>query len=257
MLKALDKKVERKPRTGRGRSLFTEVIGPCFLLILLSTTHGEDHSTAKIPTRISSMPEPLHVYALCQNEWVNGNVNNHAEVELRDGASFGPVIADADVSVNGIGLSFDRKKQAYAGDVGKLEQWQRIPIRIETRDGRSIEGYVGVVFMVEFVKPSPWAAATAAHPLPLRWAYSEGSMHTVELLAWKENVETLSQEVAGNSTTFDIRRVSPNLQAGDVVHFQVVPFRTGDYEFKGNTTKRSKAEFFTTAVVSVKIAGVL
>jgi len=40
-----------------------------------------------------------------------------------------------------------------------------------------------------------------------------------------------------------------------LVQIQIYPPRTSSYEFDGYTTRRSKAECVTTAVVSVKIAG--
>lgn len=233
----------KKLRTTCGSGLPAIIFGLCIVLIFF------------FARSLHSRSEPLHVYCLCQNQWVNGQVTNHAEVELRDGTSFGPVITDAEVSVNEQRLSFDQDAQSYQGSIGEVEQWQRIPISIRTRDGRTIRGYAAVVFLVEFAEPIPWAEASLSHPLPLKWEYSEGSMHTVDLLAWKENEEPQSHEVAGNSTTIDLRRISTNLRNGDVVHIQVLPFRTSNYELDGYITKRSKAEFLTTAVISVKIVG--
>ncbi len=206
-------------------------------------------------TYVSSMSKPIHVYCLCQNQWVNGQVKNLAEVELRDGTSFGPVVADADVLVNGKRLAFDWDTQAYEGSMGKVEQWQRIPIKIATRDGRTITGYVAVVFLVEFVIPRPWTEVPPSLPLPLKWEYSEGSMHTVVLVIRKDDEELRSFEIPGNSTTIDFRQLRANLQKDDVVHIQIYPPWTSNYDFQGYTTKRSKAEFVTTAVISVKITG--
>jgi len=206
-------------------------------------------------TYVSSISKPIHVYCLCQNQWVNGQVKNLAEVELRDGTSFGPVIANAEVLVNGQRLSFDQDAQIYQGSLGKVEQWQRIPINITTHDGRTITGYVAVVFLVKFVEPRPWAEVPLSLPLPVKWEYSEGSMHTVDLLIRKDDEDLRSLEIPGNSTTLDFKQLRTNLKEDDVVHIQVYPFRTSNYEFEGHTTQRSKAEFFSTAVVSVKIGG--
>jgi hypothetical protein len=77
----------------------------------------------------------------------------------------------------------------------------------------------------------------------------------VDLVIRKDDEELRSFEIPGNSTTMDFRQLRTNLQKGDVVHIQIYPPRTSNYEFEGYTTRRSKAEFVTTAVISVKIAG--
>jgi hypothetical protein len=157
----------RLPPTAAGTIL---LLGILSVVLPVKTLTPENH------TYVSSMSKPIHVYCLCRNQWVNGQVKNLAEVELRDGTSFGPVIADAEVLVNGQRLAFDLDTQAYEGSMGEVEQWQRIPINIETRDGRSISGYVAVVFLVEFVKPRPWTEVPLARPLPVKWEYSEKTM---------------------------------------------------------------------------------
>ena len=52
----------------------------------------------------------IHVYCECYNSWKNGRVENFADVDLRDGTSFGPVLFGATVEVNGQKLAFDEEE---------------------------------------------------------------------------------------------------------------------------------------------------
>lgn len=130
---------------------------------------------------VPDVSKRVHVYCECHNEWTNGNVENFAQVELRDETSFGPVLLDATVEVNGQRLAFDDDTQTYKGAIGKVEQWQEIPIRIQTRDNRKVLGHVVVVFVVQFTDPKVRATVPSSQVLPVSWKYSEGSMHTVDL----------------------------------------------------------------------------
>jgi hypothetical protein len=118
----------------------------------------------------------IHVYCECHNRWINGRIENFASVELRSGTSFGPVLSEATVEVNGRKLAFDDQTQTYSGDINRVEQWQEIPIRIQTRDGRKVRGHVAVVFMVQFTEPKPSARVSTDRGFPVSWKYSEGSM---------------------------------------------------------------------------------
>jgi len=229
-------------------------MGPILLLGILLAVLPAKSPIPENPRDAVPVSNPIYVYCLVQNQWVNGQVENLAEVELRDGRTSGPVIAAADVEVNGHKLRFDPDTSAFRGTIGEIEQWQRIPLDIHTRDGRAITGYVAVVFLVEFVEPGPWAEVPLSLPLPVKWEYSEKSMHTVDLVVWKDDEELSSTEVRGNSTSVDFSELRSSLEQDDVVHIQIYPPRTSNYEFEGNTTRRSKAEYVTTAVISVKIA---
>jgi hypothetical protein len=100
----------------------------------------------------SAVSKRVHVYCECHNEWTNGRIENFARVELRDRTSFGPVLSGATVEVNGQKLAFDDDTQTFKGSIGKVEQWQEIPIRVQTQDNRKVRGHVGVLFMVRFQK---------------------------------------------------------------------------------------------------------
>lgn len=140
----------------------------------------------------------VHVLCECHNEWTNGHVENFAQVELRDGTSFGPVLLDATVEVNGQKLAFDNETQTFKGDIGKVEQWQEIPIRIQTQDNRKMQGHVVAVFMVQFSEPKVRATVPTSQVLPVSWKYSEGSMHTVDLEIFGDEDEPVGIEVHGN-----------------------------------------------------------
>jgi hypothetical protein len=202
----------------------------------------------------SPASDPVHVYVLCENHWENGRVINQADVDVRDGTSFGPAISDAAVSVNEHDLSFDQDTRTYRGIIGDIEQWQRIPILIRSRDKRVIRGHIVVVFMVKIVQPAPWSSIPPSLQLPVKWEYSEGSMHTVDLVVKKNAEDLRSYEISGNSTTINFKKLGTNFQRSDVIRIQIKPFWTSNYEFEGYTTKRSKAEFVTTAVLSVKFS---
>jgi hypothetical protein len=175
-------------------------------------------------------------------------------VDLRDGTSFGPVLRDAAVEVNGQKLVFDDDSQTYRGDIGKVVQWQEIPIQIQTKDNRKVRGHVAVVFMVEFAKPKPQASVSPSRPLPVSWQYSEGSMHTVDLEVFGDEGEPVGIEVRGNHTTVDFKKLGIKVKGGKNLHFRVLPPWTSNFEFSGNLTRRSKAYFVTSATLTVLLA---
>lgn len=180
-------------------------------------------------------------------------MENQAEVELRDGTSFGSVLANSRVEVNDFSLAFNENTQTYQGLIGKLEQWQRIPIFIQVQDGRKVSGYIAVVYLVSFVEPEPHTKVPASLQLPLEWEYSEGSMHTVDLIILKNGAELRNYEIVGNSTMVNFKRLGVNLNKGDVINIEVHPPWTSNYELHGDITKKSRAEFVTTAAISVRI----
>lgn len=151
------------------------------LAIILLGCFPYDSSPPIVNQAESAVSKRIHLYCECHNKWINGQVENLASLELRDGTSFGPVLSDATVEVNGRNLAFDEKTQTYRGDIGEVEQWQEIPIRIKATDNRKVTGHVGVVFMVQFTDPKPMESVPSSEPFPVSWKYSEGSMHTVDL----------------------------------------------------------------------------
>ena len=195
----------------------------------------------------------VHVYCECFNRWNNGSVENFAQVELRDGTSFGPVLLGATVEVNGLEMAFDDETQTYRGDIGKVEQWQEIPIRIQTRDNRKIRGHVVVAFMVQFVKPKPLESVTSSNAFPVSWEYSEGSMHTVDLEVYSEEKQPVGIEVRGNHTSLDLKELGIDISEGKNFHLRVLPPWTSNHEFSGNLTRRSKAYFITSATLTLKL----
>jgi hypothetical protein len=174
-------------------------------------------------------------------------------VDLRDGTSFGPVLLDATVEVNGQELAFDDETQVYKGDIGKVEQWQEIPIRIQTRDSRKVGGHVVTVFMVQFIKPKPLATVPTSGVLPVSWQYSEGSIHTVDLEVFGDEEEPVGIEVRGNHTTVDLNKLGIKIRGGESIHLRVLPPWTSNFEFSGNLTRRSKAYFITSATLTVRL----
>ena len=202
---------------------------------------------------LSDVSKSIHVYCECHNEWTNGSVENFARVELRDGTSFGPVLSDAIIEVNGLKLAFDDDMQTYKGAIGKVEQWQEIPIRIQTLDNRKVKGHVVAVFMVQFIEPKVRATVPLSQVFPVSWKYSEGSMHTVDLEIFSDEVEPVGIEVRGNHTTVDFEKLGMNIHRGESLHLRVLPPWTSNYEFSGNLTRRSKAHFITRATLTVRL----
>ena len=196
----------------------------------------------------------VHVYCKCQNSWINGRVSNFSQVELRDGTSFGPILQNAAVEVNGRRLTFDDVTQSYKGEIGEVEQWQEIPIRIQTHDNRKVRGHVVVVFMVQFTEPKPMAVISSSLALPVSWQYSEGSMHTVDLEIFSGENEPMGIEVRGNHTSVDLKKLGIDSRDGENLHLRVIPPWTSNYEFSGNLTRKSKAYFLTTATLTVLVA---
>ena len=202
---------------------------------------------------VGDISKRIHVYCECYNSWINGHVENFAHVDLRDGTSFGPVLFDATVEVNGQKLAFDDQTQTYKGDIGNAEQWQEIPIRIQTRDSRKVRGHVVAVFMVQFIKPKPLATVASGGVLPVSWQYSEGSMHTVDLEIFGDEDEPVGIEVRGNHTSVDFQQLGLEVKGGERIHFRVLPPWTSNFEFSGNLTRRSKAYFITSATLTVRL----
>ncbi len=194
----------------------------------------------------------IHVTCKCINSWTNGKVKNLAEVELRDSTSFGPVLLGASVDVNAHQLLFDKETQIYKGSIGKVEQWQRIPLLIQTQDGRNVKGYVAVVFMVRITRPKPFATVPSNQVLPVAWEYSEGSMHTVDLEILRDKGDPVGLEVIGNKTSIDFRKLGLEVDKGETIIIRVLPPWTSNYEFSGNLTRRSKANFITEATIAIR-----
>jgi len=202
---------------------------------------------------VTDITKRVHVYCECRNNWVNGRVENSACVDLRDGTSFGPVLFDATVEVNDQKLVFDDKTQTYKGDIGKVEQWQEIPISIQTHDSRKVQGHVAVVFMVQFTEPKPLATVPLSRVLPVSWKYSEGSMHTADLEIFSDEEESVGIEVRGNHTSVDFRKLGMQLERGENLHLRVLPPWTSNFAFSGNLTRRSKAYFVASATLTVRL----
>ena len=202
---------------------------------------------------VSAASKRIHVYCECYNSWINGRVTNFAVVEIRDGTSFGPVLSDAAVEVNGQKLAFEKETQTFRGDIGTVEQWQEIPITIQTQDNRKVTGHVAVVFMVQFVEPKPMEAVFTSGPLPVSWKYSEGSMHTVDLEIFTDDGEPVGMEVRGNHTTVDFRKLDIKIDKGSSVHLRVLPPWTSNFEFSGTLTRTSKAYFITSATLTLRL----
>ena len=194
----------------------------------------------------------VHVTCKCINSWTNGRVENRAEVGLRDGTSFGPALQGAFVEVNGHQLLFDKETQIYKGSIGKVEQWQRIPLLIQTQDGRNVKGYIAVVFMVRITHPKPFATVPSNQKLPVAWEYSEGSMHTVDLEIHRDKGDPVGLEVIGNKTSIDFRKLGLEVDKGETIIIRVLPPWTSNYEFSGNLTRRSKAYFITDATIAIR-----
>jgi hypothetical protein len=202
---------------------------------------------------VTDISKRVHVYCECHNRWINGRVENFARVDLRDGTSFGPILFDATVEVNGQKLAFDSEKQIYKGNIGKVEQWQEIPIQIHTQDSREVQGYIVAVFMVRFTKPQPFTTVPLGRMLPVAWEYSEGSMHTVDLEFFSDEEEPVGIEVRGNHTTVDFNKLGIKIKGGESIHLQVLPPWTSNFEFSGNLTRRSKTYFITSATLTVRL----
>jgi hypothetical protein len=225
------------------------------LAIILLCCFLCDSSYSIVNQAVSAVSKRVHVYCECHNNWINGRVTNFAVVELRDETSFGPVLSDATVEVNSQKLAFDNATQNYRGDIGNVEQWQEIPLRIQARDGRKVTGHVGVVFMVQFAEPRPMEAVPSSGPFPVSWKYSEGSMHTIDLEIFMDEQEPVGMEVRGNHTTVDFERLGIKIGKGANIHLRVLPPWTSNYEFSGNLTRRSKAHFITSATLTARMKG--
>ncbi len=161
------------------------------------------------------------------------------------------MLSDATVEVNGRNLAFDEKTQTYRGDIGEVEQWQEIPIRIKATDNRKVTGHVGVVFMVEFANPKPKEAVPMSGPFPVSWKYSESSMHTVDLEVSAGEGKPVGIEVRGNNTLIDLKKLGIKIKEGESLHLRVFPPWTSNFEFSGNLTRRSKAQFITSATLTL------
>ncbi len=226
---------------------------PLFLTTVLLCCFPCNSSPEIFNQAVLDVSKRVHVYCECYNSWTNGRVENFAHVELRDGTSFGPVLFDATVEVNGQKLAFDDDTQTYKGDIGKMEQWQEIPIRIQTRDSRKVQGHVGVVFMVQFTKPQPFATVPLDKTLPVTWEYSEGSMHTVDLEIHRGEGEPVGLEVRGNHMTVNFNKLGIEIKRGESLQLRVLPPWTSNFEFSGNLTRRSKVYFITSASLTVRL----
>lgn len=202
---------------------------------------------------VTDISKRVHVYCECHNSWINGRVENFAHVDLRDGTSFGSVLLDATVEVNGQKLTFDDETQTYKGDIGKVEQWQEIPIRIQTQDSRKVRGHVFAVFMVQFTEPKSSATVPSNRTFPVSWKYSEGSMHTVDLEIFWDEQEPVGIEVRGNHTAIDLNKLGLKICRGENLHLRVLPPWTSNFEFSGNLTRRSKAHFITSATLTLRL----
>lgn len=223
-----------------------------FILSLLFISLAVNSRSPEAYPKTGSFPlQRLHVNCLCTNDWIDGHVKNEAEMELRESAANGPLLGNASVKVNDHELIFIEDKQIYRGNIGIIEQWQKIPIHIKTQDGRKVDGYVAVVFMVRFHEPKPFSHVPASHMLPLRWDYSEGSMHTVELLVIKDDVELKALEVPGNTITLNFKRLGLPLTKGDTFRLLVLPFWTSNSELKGSLTNSSGAHFISRASLTI------
>ncbi|MBW2218094.1 MAG: hypothetical protein JRF40_01175 [Deltaproteobacteria bacterium] len=226
------------------------IVSIILLMFLFGAAKGlSPESKTKIG---SAAPQRLHVECLCYHDWSDGRVKTEAVVKLREGTSFGPFLNDAAVRINDHALEFAEAKQIYTGAIGEIEQWQRIPILIQTSDGRKVDGYIAVVFLVQFIKPKPFASVPSSYVLPLRWDYSEGSMHTVELIILKDDIEMKALEIPGNSTALNFKRLGLPISKGDLVRILVLPPWTNNFELHGNLTKSSKAHFITRASLSIQ-----
>lgn len=203
---------------------------------------------------VPDVSKRVHVYCECHNSWINGRIENFAHVELRDGTSFGSVLFDATVEVNGHRLPFDNDSQTYKGSIGQVEQWQEIPILIQTQDKRKVRGHVVVVFMVRFTKPQPFATVPLSKMLPVAWEYSESSMHTVDLEIHTDEGEPVGLEVRGNHASLNLKRLGLKINRGERINLRVLPPWTSNYEFSGNLTRRSKAHFITSATLTLRFA---
>lgn len=224
-----------------------------FLIFLLCLSgFAKSLSFKSVGDTVSISPQSLFVNCLCYNDWIDGRVKNTAEVELRERATNGPILKNATAKINGRELVFAADEQIYQGDIGKIEQWQKIAIHIETQDGRKVDGYVAVVFLLRISEPKPFVHIPSSYILPLRWDYSEGSMHTVELLILRDNVELKSLEVPGNYTTLNFKRLGLPITKGDTIRLLILPFWTNNSELQGNLTKSSKAQFITRASVTIQ-----
>lgn len=223
------------------------------LAIILLGCFLYDSSSDIVSQAEFAVSQRIYVYCECHNSWINGRVENFAIVEVRDRTSFGPVLSGAAVEVNGRKLAFDDEMQAYRGDIGAVEQWQEIPINIQTRDKRKVTGHVGVVFMVQFADPKPLATVSSSVPLPVSWKYSEGSMHTVDLEIFMDEEEPLGMEVRGNHTTIDLKKLDIKIKEGESLHLRVLPPWTSNFEFSGNLTRTSKAYFITSATLTLRL----
>jgi hypothetical protein len=201
----------------------------------------------------TELSKRVHVYCECHNRWINDRVENFAQVELRNGTSFGPVLLGAVVEVNGLRLAFDDETQTYRGDIGELEQWQEIPILIQTQDNRKVRGHVVVVFMVQFTEPKTLESVTSSNAFPVSWKYSEGSMHTVDLEVFSEVKQPVGIEVRGNHTSLDLKQLRIKISQGESFQIRVLPPWTSNFEFSGNLTRRSKAYFITSATLTLKL----
>jgi hypothetical protein len=232
------------------KSLFGIVSIFCLLLDMAGAERIPSLETRTDPGTVNM--QRLHVYCRCYNNWHDGRITNEAEVELRDNTSYGPILKNAIVKVNGHELDFADNENIYKGSIGEIQQWQRIPIQIETQDGRKVTGYVAVVFMVFFREPKPLAQMPSSHMLPVRWDYSEGSMHTVELLILKKGEELKSLEVPGNEITLNFKRLGLSLTVGDTFQLMVLPFWTDNHELHGDLTKSSRAQLLSRASVTIR-----
>ena len=201
----------------------------------------------------SDISKRIHVYCECHNTWNDGRVKNFAHVELRNGTSFGPILLDAVVDVNGQKMIFDDQTQTSRGDIGKVEQWDEIPIGIQTQDNRKMKGHVVAVFMVQFAEPKAGAIVPSTGTFPVSWKYSEGSMHTVDLEIFSNNREPVGMEVRGNHTTIDLGNLDIKINRGENLYLRVLPPWTSNFEFSGNLTHRSKAYFITSGTLTVRL----
>ncbi len=226
-----------------------------FLLIFLSiiflwSVHSAPLSVANSHIALQTS-DRIHVICKCINSWTDGRVENRGEVELRDGTSFGPVLQEASVEVNGHQLQFDQENQTYKGPIGQVEQWQEIPLLIQTKDGRKVKGIIAVVFMIRITHPKPVAAVSSNQILQVTWDYSEGSMHTVDLEIHRVKGDPVGFEIRGNKTSIDFERLGLKIERGEKILVRILPPWTSNFEFSGNLTKRSKGYFITEAAVTL------
>jgi hypothetical protein len=230
------------------------VVAICVVLLLSVSIQGQVQTLK--PQKLTTKALLLHrlwVKVLCMNKWNDNTVANSAMVVLKEKNQSGAVISDAKVVVNGRLLAFNAGIQTYMGNIGLLRKGQKVPIKIKTKDGRKVTGWVKATYFVKIVAPSPFTPFLHTAPIPVHWKFNDGATYLIVFKILRGETQLFSTDVNGSVYTINLGALGFKVNPPEVLRSRVISPWTEDYVLTGPVAVGSKAQFFTSATVSIKI----